>query len=80
MFKRKLPATGMAAADIERILLDLARDIVYGDQERRENNVDYTTEIGKKSLQILLSRTQAGPGRAGKQEQEKASRNHVPTL
>ena len=54
----------MAAADIERILLDLARDIVYGDQERRENNVDCTTEIGKKSLQILLSRTH-GLGRAG---------------
>ena len=27
-FQRKLPATGMAAADIERILLDLARDTV----------------------------------------------------
>ena len=28
IFQRKLPATGMAAADIERILLDLARDTV----------------------------------------------------
>ena len=32
----------------------------------------------KKSLQILLSRTQAGPGRKVKQEQEEISRNHVP--
>ena len=29
------------------------------------------------SLQILLSRTQAGPGRTVKQEQEQTSRNHV---
>ena len=28
-------------------------------------------------MQILLSRTQAGPGRAVKQEQEETSRNHV---
>ena len=28
-------------------------------------------------MQILLSRTQAGPGRKGKQEQEQTSRNHV---
>ena len=34
----------------------------------------------KKYLQILLSRTQAGPGRKVKQEQEKISRNHVPRL
>ena len=31
----------------------------------------------KKSLQILLSRTQAGPGRAVKQQQEENSQNHV---
>ena len=30
-----------------------------------------------KSMQILLSMTQAGPGRTGKQEQEQTSRNHV---
>ena len=34
----------------------------------------------KKSLQILLSSTQAGPGRKVKQEQEDISRNHVPRL
>ena len=28
-------------------------------------------------MQILLSRTQAGPGRPGKQEQEQTSRNHT---
>ena len=35
---------------------------------------------GKKSLQILLSSTQAGPGRKVKQEQEEIPRNHVPRL
>ena len=34
----------------------------------------------KKSLQILLSSPQAGPGRKVKQEQEEISRNHVPRL
>ena len=34
----------------------------------------------KKSGQILLSRTQAGPGRTVKQEQEEISRNHVQTF
>ena len=34
----------------------------------------------KKSLQILLSSTQAGPGRKVKQEREEISRNHVPRL
>ena len=33
-----------------------------------------------KGMQILLSRTQAGPGRTGEQEQEQASPNHVQTL
>ena len=32
------------------------------------------------SLQILLSRTQAGPGREVKQEQEEISPNHVQRL
>ena len=30
-----------------------------------------------KGMQILLNRTQAVPGRTGKQEQEQTSRNHV---
>ena len=34
----------------------------------------------KKSLQTSLSRTQAGPVRKVKQEQEEISRNHVPRL
>ena len=33
-----------------------------------------------KGLYVLLSRTQAGPGRAVKQEQEENSRNHVRTF
>ena len=33
-----------------------------------------------KGLFVLLSRTQAGPGRTVKQEQEKISRNHVQTF
>ena len=34
----------------------------------------------KKGLQILLSYSQAGPGRKAKQDQEEISRNHVPTF
>ena len=34
----------------------------------------------EKGLQILLSRTQAGPGRAVKQEQEEISPNHVQAI
>ena len=34
----------------------------------------------KKGLQILLSYSQAGPGRKAKQDQEEISRNHVPRL
>ena len=33
-----------------------------------------------KGLYVLLSRTQAGPGRAVEQEQEENSRNHVQVL
>ena len=33
-----------------------------------------------KGLHVLLSRTQAGPGRTVKQEQEEISRNHVQTF
>ena len=35
---------------------------------------------GNKGLFILLSRTQAGPGRTVKHEQEEISRNHVQTF
>ena len=34
----------------------------------------------KKSLQILLNSTQAGPGRKVKQELEEISRNHIQTF
>ena len=44
----------------------------------RSPGIEYRAE--KKSLQILLSSTQAGPGRKVKQEQEGISRNHVPRL
>ena len=33
-----------------------------------------------KGLQILLSKTQAGPGRAVKEEQEEISPNHVQAI
>ena len=33
-----------------------------------------------KGMQILLSRTKAGPGRTGKEEQEQISLNHVQTI
>ena len=39
--------------------------------------VNHIYRAEKKSLQILLSRNQAGPGRKVKQEQEEISRNHV---
>ena len=39
-----------------------------------------TYRAEKKSLQIVLSSAQAGPGRKVKQEQEEMSRNHVPIL
>ena len=35
---------------------------------------------GNRGLFVLLSRTQAGPGRTVKQEQEEISRNHVQTF
>ena len=35
---------------------------------------------GNKGLFVLLSRTQAGPGRTVKQGQEEISRNHVQTF
>ena len=41
-------------------------------------NFDYRGE--NKGLFVLLSRTQAGPGRTVKQEQEEISRNHVQTF
>ena len=45
------------------------------------NVIEYLEEIVyravKKSLQILLRSTQAGPGRKVKQGQEEISRNHV---
>ena len=40
----------------------------------------YAIQSSQKGLLILLSRTQAGPGRTGKQEQEQISRNHVQTI
>ena len=49
-------------------------------QERGEREYgvgERTYRSEKKSLQILLSRTKAGPGRKVKQEQEEISRNHV---
>ena len=35
---------------------------------------------GNKGLHVLLSRTQAGPGRTVKQKQEEISRNHIQTF
>ena len=37
----------------------------------------YVYRDRQKCMQILLSSTQAEPGRAGKQEQDQTSRNHV---
>ena len=40
----------------------------------------YPYRGANKGLYVLLSRTQAGPGRTVKQEQEQISRNHVQTF
>ena len=44
-----------------------------------ENGLDEYRGTNK-GLYVLLSRTQAGPGRTVKQEQEDISRNHVRTF
>ena len=49
-----------------------------GDAYIVSHHVEYRDRL--KCMQILLSRTQAGPGRAAKQEQEQTSRNHVQTF
>ena len=41
---------------------------------------NYKYRAPGKSMYFLLSRTQAGPGRTVKQEQEEISRNHVQTF
>ena len=51
--------------DEHRILRNLKADLYRG---------------ANKGLHVLLSRTQAGPGRTVKQEQEQISRNHVQTF
>ena len=48
---------------------------VMGEGGRKKGKEKYRAE--KKSLQILLSSTQAGPGRKAKKEQDEISRNHV---
>ena len=45
-----------------------------------DNHNQKPTSDQLKNMQILLSRTQAGPGRAGKQEQEQTSRKHIQIL
>ena len=52
--------------------------ISYHKTGTKKSLLTYRAE--KKSLQILLSSTQARPGRKVKQEQEGISRNHVPRL
>ena len=61
-------------------------DIYFG-MMRKTNDVSGNSKTAntctgerKKSLQILLSYSQAGPGRKTKQGQEEISRNHVPTF
>ena len=48
-----------------------------GEPQKQTNYTQYRDEL--KGLYVLLSRTQAGPGRTVKQEQEDISRNHVQT-
>ena len=46
----------------------------------KEIDISERYRAEKKSLQIVLSSTQAGPGRKVRQEQKEISRNHVPRL
>ena len=61
-------------------------DVCIGKGEKGTQKADEKTDkLCKyrewlKGMQILLSGTQAGPGRTGKQEQEQISRNHVQTF
>ena len=43
-------------------------------------NMHIRVQGSAKSMQILLSNSQAGPGRTVKQEHEEISRNHVQTF
>ena len=76
--------------DVDAVLQQRGRPPAAHEPARRSHNATrpllqkegyvqkYRAE--KKSLQILLSRTQTGPGRKVKQEREEISRNHVPRL
>ena len=64
------------------ILLPHSDDIdVYRIMIENENkgsfHIEYLYRDRLKGMQILQSRTQAGAGRTGKEEQEQTSRNHV---
>ena len=61
-----------------RLLLEAKPRWVYSTNMITELSEMYRGE--KKSLQILLSSTQAEPGRKVKQGQEEISHNHVPRL
>ena len=47
---------------------------------KKEKTVPKCNRGVNKGLYVLLSRTQAGPGRTVKQEQEEISRNHLQTF
>ena len=61
----------------------LVVDQLYKEKEKNVEEKITTIALYRgenKGLFALLSRTQAGPGRTAKQEQEEISRNHVQTF
>ena len=60
---------------LKRVLMTSSNGLLINN-----NNLGTIYRAEKKSLQILLSSTHAGPGGKVKQEQEEISRNHVPRL
>ena len=82
--------TGVAAAFVLEVAIDGVRDLksltLGADQPRINQNhfkhgPDRVCDRERpKGVQILLSNSQAGPGRIVKQEQEEGFRNHVPSF
>ena len=86
---RQLPLLGLTPlwTDGAALLLHAAgHDPADGEREGSEHEEscdgprDCIYRGVNKGLHVLLSRTQAGPGRKVKQEQEEFSRNHVQTF
>ena len=68
------------AAGLVLLVSPLGRNLAAREKGLRLGQISSSYRGGNKGLFVLLSRTQAGPGRTVKQEQEEISRNHVQTF